>query len=415
MIARAQSGTVTLPPGVTLLDLTITGSAGSVLRLAPGFTGRAAISGAKVRDICITRLTIEGDPSFLSTRQELIPPENAFRVHYTRNGILLDQAEGVEISDVALRYIPSFAVLISRSSRLVVASVSVEDSGTLNAKGRNNTTGGILLEDGVRDFEIRNCFVRNVRGNGVWTHSQRTAARSTDGRIVSNHFDTLARDAIQVGHATRVRVERNTGTHIGFPAEIVDNEAEATPVAVDTAGNVDHSVYAENLFEELNGKCFDLDGFHHGEVRANRCRNAKDGDAYPNGHFGIVLNNNDPGMQSQAIRILDNEIVKPKLGGLFLMGSGHEVRDNRFLDVNTMRCPDSGGLCNYVPSEPKMLASGIYLSPGVSRKEHTRDNVIRGNTITGHRMAANCIAAGPGVSLAANRISQNVCTDRRQR
>jgi hypothetical protein len=39
----------------------------------------------------------------------------------------------------------------------------------------------------------------------------------------------------------------------------------------------------------------------------------------------------------------------------------------------------------------------------------TRDNVIRGNTITGFGMAAHCIAAAPGVSLAENVMENNQC------
>ena len=58
----------------------------------------------------------------------------------------------------------------------------------------------------------------------------------------------------------------NTGSHIGYPIEVVDTEGGGTPVAIDTAGNVDKSVYEQNSSSEINGKCIDLDGFHHGDV-----------------------------------------------------------------------------------------------------------------------------------------------------
>jgi hypothetical protein len=38
-------------------------------------------------------------------------------------------------------------------------------------------------------------------------------------------------------------------------------------------------------------------------------------------------------------------------------------------------------------------------------------NVIRGNTISGHKMRTRCITAGPGVALATNKVSDNVCID----
>ena len=50
---------------------------------------------------------------------------------------------------------------------------TLSDSGSLNKKGRNNTSGGILLEEGTADFTVQNCVVENIRGNGVWTHSRK--------------------------------------------------------------------------------------------------------------------------------------------------------------------------------------------------------------------------------------------------
>jgi hypothetical protein len=57
----------------------------------------------------------------------------------------------------------------------------------------------------------------------------------------------------------------------------VDVEGGGIPVAIDTAGNVDQTVYAGNRFEEVNGKCIDLDCFHHGEVSHNSCVNRGSG------------------------------------------------------------------------------------------------------------------------------------------
>ena len=157
-----------------------------------------------------------------------------------------------------------FAVLVSRSSQVRIEGVQVEDSGSRNQRGRNNATGGILIEEGTAGFDVLACSVRNVLGNGVWTHSLSTSPRNRDGVIARNHFENIGRDAVQAGHITNLRVENNSGARIGYPVERVDSEGGGIPVAIDTAGNP---------FEEVDSKCIDLDGFHHGDVVDNSCTN----------------------------------------------------------------------------------------------------------------------------------------------
>src|SRR4029453_2469877 len=103
-------------------------------------------------------------------------------------------------------------------------------------------------------------------------------------------------------------VENNHGARIGYPSSEVDMETFAVPAALDTAGNVDQSAYVNNRFEEVNGKCIDLDGFHDGEVRGNTCVNRNPVESYPHGHYGIVLNNSNPDMRSRKIVIAENRI-----------------------------------------------------------------------------------------------------------
>ena len=145
------------------------------------------------------------------------------------------------------------------------------------------------------------------------------------GRITGNRFLTIGRDAIQVGHATEVRVDHNTGSRIGYPFNVVDIEGGGMPVAIDTAGNVDKSVYEKNEFNEINGKCIDLDGFHHGDVLANTCTKQTCGRRYPYGHFGIVFNNTNPDMQSEEMRLIGNVIDGTKYGGIFVIGRRHTI------------------------------------------------------------------------------------------
>ena len=422
-LARQTTGVIRLPAGVIQIsselrlapgahDLEIAGS-GTLLKADDNFKGRAIFVAEGARRIRMHDFSVDGNRPALEKPTEMAPPENAYRIWYGDNGILFDQTQGIEIADVHFSAMTNFPVLISRSSGIRIHGVVIEDSGSLNARRRNNTTGGILIEEGTSDFEVRDCSFRRISGNGLWTHSLYTSPRARDGLFLHNRFDTIGRDAIEVAHATNVRVQDNSGEHIGFPPEVVDVENGGTPVGIDTAGNVDGSEYAGNRFEEINGKCIDLDGFHDGAVRGNHCINRRPPADYPSGHFGIVLNNTDPNMHSRNIEIIGNEIDGTKFGGLFVLGSGHRITGNTFRHLNTSGCNESARQfgCVYKPDEPQMLEAGIYLGRGVARTEETRDNVIRDNQISGHKMQSRCVIAGPGVSLAKNSVAGNTCSD----
>ena len=402
------SSEMVLAPGAH--DLEIDGG-GTVLKAADSFHGRAILVADGARRIRFHDFTIEGNRR--NQPLEMAPPENYFRVWYPNNGLLFDHVEGLEISGLHLRNIVNFPILVSRSSGIRISDVAVEDSGSRSAQGRNNLSGGILIEEGSADFEVRHSTFRRIAGNALWTHSLRISPRLQDGVFAGNHFETIGRDAIQVGHATRVRVEDNTGTAIGYPVELVDVEHGGTPVGIDTAGNVDASVYARNRFEEVNGSCIDLDGFHDGSVRDNTCVNLKRQEDYPSGHFGLVMNNTDPDTHSQNIEIAGNVLDGMKYGALYLMGSGHRVTGNRFLHLNTAGCNESAAqvFCIYKQDEPRIFESGIYLSRGFGRLEETRGNVIRDNVISGHKMKTRCISFGPGVTPTTNTLQGNTCSD----
>lgn len=423
MLATQVTGTIRFPSGVIEVtselrlapgahDLEIIG-AGTLLKASESFRGRALIVGEDARHIILRDIAIQGNRNAMDKPLEMAPPENAFRIYYRDNGVMFDRVQGLELTDLHFSSVGGFAILASRSSAIRISRVQVEDSGSHNAKRRNNTTGGILIEEGSSDFEVRDCALRRIGGNGVWTHSLFTSPRLHDGLIAHSTFDTIGRDAIEVGHATRVRVEENTGSHIGFPIEVVDIENGGTPVMIDTAGNVDQSSYERNKFDDVNGKCIDLDGFHDGAVRENQCVNRRAPADYPSGHFGIVMNNTDPNSQPVNVEIANNIIDGTKFGALFLMGSNNRVIGNTFLHIDTSECNENAAKfpCVYKPDEPEMLESGIYLGRGVARMVEPRGNVIRGNKISGHKMKTRCIAAGPGVSLAANTIEGNTCED----
>jgi hypothetical protein len=417
---------VRLPAGVTELtselvipegarDLVVAGDpSGSVLRASSAFRGSALVrikGGAGVR---LAGFSVDGNRAALEKPAGLPPSDVPFSRFAAANGILAEDVRGLTVSDVRLANIAGFAILVARSRSVRIERVRIEYSGSRNAKGRNNSTGGILLEEGTSGFEVLGCALRHVLGNGIWTHSLYASARNREGWITGNTLEDIGRDAIQVGHATQVRVEQNSGRRIGYPLQAVDVEGGAVPVALDTAGNVDKTVYAGNRFEEVNGKCIDLDGFHHGEVRGNTCTNRGGAGDYPHGHYGIVFNNSNPDMQSEAVTVSGNTIDGAKFGGIFLIGSRHHVTGNILRRLNLAHCNESGANygCLYDPGEPDLLRAGIYLGKGAARPAPARDNVVDGNRVSGYGMDRHCVVAAPGVALAANTVERNRCAVR---
>jgi hypothetical protein len=356
-------------------------------------------------------LIVDGNRGALEVRAPLPGYDTPFARFTRNNGLLAEGAADLVVRDVTFRAIAGFAVLVSRGRNVTIDRVRVTASGSRNPAGRNNTTGGILIEEGTRDFRVTGCELREIRGNGIWTHSLYTSPRNARGVFADNRFERIGRDALQVGHATAVAVERNRGTWIGFPLEDVDVENRAIPVAVDTAGNVDASVYAGNEFREIDGKCFDLDGFHDGAVRGNVCINRQGAAAYPFGGYGVVMNNTNPDMRSENVTIEDNLIEGAKFGGVFVIGERNVVRGNRLLNLNTAHCNEEAARfgCYYAPGEPGMLEAGIYLGRRAERPAPARDNVIERNRITGWKMAERCIGRAPGIEAGWNTVRGNDC------
>lgn len=421
-----QTGEIQLPAGVTVLtkpleiradarDLVVTGTPTTVLRASTRFSGKALIHILGGTRISLRDFSMVGNRATLAAGVGMPPSNQAFYQFYANNGIVAEGVTDLVLENISAREVPTFPVLVSHSTNVRVRRVKLTDCGGLNQKGRNNTTGGILLEEGTKNFEVTNCKLWRVRGNGIWTHSRYTSPRNEDGRIAENEIRYTARDAIQVGHATRVRVWSNTGSSIGFPSAEVDVENEGWPVAIDTAGNVDASSYALNIFDELNGKCIDLDGFHHGEVRRNRCVNKKPAASYPYGHYGIVMNNSNPDMESEKITIIDNELEGMKFGGIFVIGTGHRIEKNRMRNLNTAGCPESQGkvACVYDLKQPDLLQAGIYLGLHVDPKRPApaMHNTIVDNLIMGHGMKVRCLVFAPGLSPETTEAVRNICLE----
>jgi len=409
-----------LPAGVVRLDgawpvgngVELRGSPyGTVLRMEAGFDGPGALIVGN--DVYLHDFTIDGNRDALETRTGLPPSDVPFSKFTHGNGVYAVGVSGLRIDNVKFHDMAGFAVLASRAHDVSLYRVTVADSGSRNAAGRNNSTGGILLEEGTTDFRVTQCELLRIRGNGVWTHSLYTSPRNAGGLILRNRFEEIGRDAIQVGHAMDVRVEENAGARIGFPEEAVDIENRAIPVAVDTAGNVERSSYAQNRFEEIDGKCFDLDGFHDGEVRANECVNRRPPEQYRFGNYGIVMNNSNPNMQTRNIRVVENRIEGPSFGGIFVIGSGNLIARNRLIDLNRAHCNEEAARfgCYYAAGEPEMLSSGIYLGKGAERPAPARGNTVEQNEITGFKMSRRCVALAPAIQKDWNTVRNNDCRD----
>ena len=403
------SGEITLPPDAR--DLTVDASK-TTIKAAATFRGRALLAIPGGMNIRITGLTLEGNRQSVSRPMGLPPSGSTFARFTPDNGIFAENVAGLEIANMRINHVAGFAILVNAGHNARIHGIDVADSGSLDPHGRNNATGGILLEENVADFEITHCRFGKVSGNGIWTHSSGYSPRASHGRIAQNEFAMLARDAIQVGHATGITVEENSGSLIGYPVAQVDIEHHADPVAIDTGGNVDHSIYRNNHFEEINGKCIDLDGFHDGEVSGNSCVNNSELARYPSGNHAIVMNNTNPDMQSRNVRITNNSIDGAVFSGIFVIGSGNIISGNHLTRLNLAHCNEPGPYnCLYSPTEPDLLRSGIYLAPGGHRPDPAQGNTIENNTLSGFGIARHCIVAAPGVSLHANTIRNNDCSD----
>jgi hypothetical protein len=411
-VVELPAGTIQLHYEMLVRDGTeVRGAAsGTVLRAADDFDGRAmlVVHGAGVT---LRNIELDGNRDKLERPTGLPPSDKPFSQFSRGNGVLALGAANLRIWGVRFRNIAGFAVLVSRSRDVHIENVEVDDSGSRDARGRNNSTGGILLEEGTRDFHVIHSQFRNICGNGVWTHSLFTSPRNQDGEICFDQFENLARDAIQVGHATNVRVEDNQGTRIGYPAELVDREHEAYPVALDTAGDVDRSVYARNRFTEVDGKCIDLDGFHDGDILENSCVNRRDGALYPYGNIGILFNDSNPHTRSNRIRVIGNLLDGVKFTGIYAFGTGHTIAHNRLLNVNLAHCNEEAAKsgCYYPKDEPDALQSGIYLGRGFLWPEPARNIVVEDNEISGFGMKSRCIGFAPGVERGANTVRSNRC------
>lgn len=359
---QTKTGSVTLPPGVIEIsreivlpseahDLTIHGAAATI-KASAEFRGRALLILPAGRNIRIENLTLQGNRDAAPQPVAAAPATAMLSRVVANNGILAEDVTGLEISGLHATRFPGFPILVNGGRAIRIHDVEITESGTLDASGHNNGSGGIVLEEGVADFEILRALIGKIRGNGIWIRS--TGAQTAKGRIAENEFAILARAAVELNHATGITIENNTAHMLGFPGEEALIGGTALPAGIATTGAVDRIVIRNNTFAQFAGRCFSLDGFSDSELTGNQCSD---------GLFNAVL----------------------------IRGNGNRVAGNHFTALNSTR-----------RDQPESLRAGIYLAAGAS------GNALEANEISGYGMAQHCIG-GPG--LAANTVTKNACSD----
>lgn len=363
---ETKTGAVTLPTGtieisreITLAadahDLNIT-AANTTIKAASTFRGRALLVLPAGKNIAIHDLSLDGNRAAFPEPLGPPPPTAMLSRVVANNGIVAEGVQGLEIDGLKAIQIAGFPVLINGGRNIHIRDAVITDSGTLDPAGHNNGSGGIVLEEGVTDFEVAHALFGKIRGNGIWIRStgSGTTATAARGVISDSEFTILARAAIELSHATAITIENNTGHMIGFPGEEAVTSGAILPAAISASGNVDHTAIRNNSFDQIAGRCLTLEGFSDGEVTGNTC--AED-----------LFN-------AFVIRGTANHIT-----GNHLTGLNHAHRD-----------------------QPESLRAGIYLAIGAS------GNTLDGNDISGYGMAQHCVG-GPGVD--ANKVSKNLCSD----
>src|SRR5436305_12437690 len=102
------------------------GSAGTVLRAASDFHGRALIvvHGDHVR---LRDFTMDGNRSQLEARLELPPYDVPFARFTPNNGVLAEGVSRLAIANVRFREISGFAILVARCHGVSIDDIEVAD------------------------------------------------------------------------------------------------------------------------------------------------------------------------------------------------------------------------------------------------------------------------------------------------
>ena len=180
---------IEVPSGAEGLEI-IGDLAGTTLRVVPNFEGKAVLVFRSASGIKLSDFAIEGRRPHSTERLGLPPSNITFADFYSDNGLVFENVEDLHITDLRFSEITNYPIIVNASKDVVIENVRVSNSGSLNEGGRNNASGGILLENGTSDFVVRDSAFENVRGNCIWTHSRYESPRNADGLIVVSDFNS---------------------------------------------------------------------------------------------------------------------------------------------------------------------------------------------------------------------------------
>ncbi|MDQ2898658.1 MAG: hypothetical protein M3Y07_02525, partial [Acidobacteriota bacterium] len=139
---RAGTGIVQLPPGIVEIsseielpadahDLEIRGAGtGTALRAADRFYGRAIFSARGGRNLRFANFAIDGNREKLARPAGFPPYDVPFSRFTADNGLLIENVEGVGVSNLQFKDVAGFAVLVSHSSKVRIEGVRIGDSGS---------------------------------------------------------------------------------------------------------------------------------------------------------------------------------------------------------------------------------------------------------------------------------------------
>lgn len=249
----AKTGSVKLPAGTIEVsreivlppdahDLTIRGS-NTTIAASAAFRGRALLVMTGGRNIKIQDLNLNGNRDAVGRMVSLPPAGTMYSRVLGNNGIVAEGVTGLEITQVKAKQIAGFAVLINGGKGARLTEIEVTESGGFNVQHKNNGMGGIALEEGASDFEIRRCLIGGVRGSAI------TLRGVERGQIRENELNVVARDGVSGERVRQVTIENNRMREIGFPTGEVDGKA----VCVRLAGSVESVVGGNACDQTLLG------------------------------------------------------------------------------------------------------------------------------------------------------------------
>ena len=305
-----KTGTVTLPAGTIELsrelviapdshDLLVRAK-GTTLKASTAFRGRALLVIAGGLNIRVEDLSLDGNRDAVGHMASLPPTGTMFSRVLANNGIIAEGVTGLDIARVKARNIGGFAVLVNGGLGAKLSEIEVTDSGGYNPQHRNNGTGGIAIEEGAADFEIRRCLIGGIRGSAI------TLRNVKRGVVQENEMNVLARDAVTADHIANVTIRNNRSREIGYPTAEFDGSAVCFRLSAATDNVLEANTCTETLLGAviLSGQRNRISANHFTKLNAGH---QEVGGIYlETGASANILEGNDiagPGMGNRCVAL----------------------------------------------------------------------------------------------------------------